>query len=88
MYARKGYKMLDLAGTIHYLSDGLETCVLPCYKVHISISAIIITGKKILRAVRSYMYKGCLKTPTVVDLTTESASVRASTVDHSHSTVC
>ena len=38
--------MLDLAGTIHYLSDGLETRVLPCYKVHISISAIIVTGKK------------------------------------------
>ena len=33
------------AGTIHYLSDGLETCVLPYSKVHISILAIV-TGKK------------------------------------------
>ena len=43
-------------------------------------------GQKISRAVRSY--KGCLEIPTVVDLTTESASVRASTVSHSHSTMC
>ena len=50
-------------------------------KVHISISAIIVTGKKISRAVRSY--KGCLETSMVVNLTTESGSVRASTVDHS-----
>ena len=28
------------------------------------------------------------KTPTVVDLTTKSASVRASTVDHSRNTMC
>ena len=42
--------------------------------------------KKILRVVGSY--KGCMETPTVVDLTTESASVRASTVDHSRSTMC
>ena len=73
-------------GTIHYLSDGLETRAPPYYKVHISVSAIIVTGKKVSRAVRSY--KGCLETPTVVDLTTESASVRASTVDHSRNTMC
>ena len=40
----------------------------------------------ISRAVRSY--KGCLEIPTVVDLTKESASMRASTVSHSRSTMC
>ena len=40
---------------------------------------------KISRAARRY--KGCLETPTVVDLTTGSASVRASTVDYSRSTM-
>ena len=73
-------------GPIYYLSDGLEMRVPPYYKAHISVSAIIVTVKKILRAIRSY--KGCLETPTVVDLTTESTSVRASTVSHSHSTMC
>ena len=32
-------------GTIYYLSDGLETRPPPYYEVHISISAIIVTGK-------------------------------------------
>ena len=53
---------------------------LPYYKVHISVSAILITDKNITSGKK---YKGCLETPTVVDLTTESASVSASTVDHS-----
>ena len=35
-----------LSGTIHYLSDELETRAPPYYKVHISVSAIIVTGKK------------------------------------------
>ena len=73
-------------GIIHYLADGLETRAPPYYKVHISVSAIIVTSKKILRVVRSY--KGCLETPMMVDLTMESASVRVSTVDHSRSTMC
>ena len=37
----------------HYLSDGLETRTLPYSKVHISVLAIINTGKK-MRAVRSF----------------------------------
>ena len=78
--------ILIKAGTIHYLLDGLETRAPPYYKVHISVSAIIVTGKKISRTVRSY--KGCLEIPTVVNLTTESASVRASTVDHGRNTMC
>ena len=43
-------------------------------------------SNKILRAIRSY--KGCLEISiyTVIDLTMESASVRVSTVNHSHST--
>ena len=48
--------------------------------------AIVVTDKKNSQAVRSY--RGCvLETATVVDLTTESASVRASTVDYSGSTL-
>ena len=73
-------------GTIYYLSDGLETRVPPYYKADISVSAIIVTSKNILQALRSY--KGCLETPTVVDLTTESACVRASTVGHSCGIMC
>ena len=34
------------SGTIHYLSDGLETYALPYYKVHISVFAITVTAKK------------------------------------------
>ena len=56
------------------------------YKVHISVCTIPVTGKKISQTVRSY--KGCLEIPTVVNLTTESASVRASTVDHGRNTMC
>ena len=67
-----------MSGTIHCRSDGLETRAPPHYKVHISVSTILVMGKKISRAVRSY--KGCLETPTVVELTTESASVKASAV--------
>ena len=39
------YKLTS--GIIHYLhADGLETRAPPYYKVHISVSAIIVTGKK------------------------------------------
>ena len=31
---------------IHYLSDGLETHTPPYYKVHVSVFAITLTGKK------------------------------------------
>ena len=76
---------LSMSRTFHYLSDGLETRMPPYYKVKSSVSAIIIAGKKISQAVRSY--KGCLEAPAMVNLTMESASVRASTVDHSRSTM-
>ena len=35
-----------VAGTVHYVSDGLETYTPPYYQVHISISTILITGSK------------------------------------------
>ena len=37
-------KTIVLSGTIHYLSDGLETRAPPYYVAHISVFAIIVTG--------------------------------------------
>ena len=48
--------------------------------------AIIVTGTNYRE--RWEVTEAVLETPTVVDLTTESASVRASAVDHSGSTTC
>ena len=73
---------LVVPGTIHY---GLETRAALLQSTHFRLCNPRYE-LKISRAVRSY--KGCLETPTVVDLTTESASVRASTVDRSPSTMC
>ena len=78
-----------ISGTFHYLSDGLEMCAPPYYKLKYMYTFPFLQSSlrvKISQAVRSY--KGCLEIPMVVDLTTELASVRASTVDHSHSTMC
>jgi hypothetical protein len=61
---------------------------LPYYKVHINFpfGAILVTGKKYRERLEAT--EVVLETPTAVDLTTESASVMASIVDYSRSTMC
>ena len=66
------------AGTIHYLSDGLEMRAPPYYQVHISALAFLITDRNL----------AVLATEAVVELTMELVSVWASTVDYSDSVMC
>ena len=68
------------SGTIHYLSDGLETRAPPYDKVHTSVSAIIITNRKYRE--QGEAREAILETIAMVKLATELASVGASTVDH------
>ena len=73
------------SGTIHYLSDGLETRTPPYNKVHTSVFAIIITDRKYRE--QGEATEAVLETIVMVELATELTSVGASTVDHGSSTM-
>ena len=60
-------------------------CALPYSKVHISVLAIIVMGKKNCEWLEAT--QAVLETATVIDLTTESASFSASTLAHSGGTL-
>ena len=58
----------------------------PYYKVHTSVSAIIVTDRKYLE--QGEATEAVLETIAMIKLAMELASVGASTVDHGSCTMC